>query len=161
MCQIGIAPSWEKAMCLNSHMQGRAPGSLLPDSSTQHVPSSLGKGTVPPVVCALRKFTRFGRMEGLGGFYSPNEFEFKWIIVKCHWCWRKECEKHTKVHAQQPAFIECSFPYIDLKVRVVNPHCPNQLPPGQPPMAARVPSRQSLLSTVHTARVTSSRYLYI
>lgn len=36
--------------------------------------------------------------------------------------------KHTKVHAQQPTFIESSSPYTVLKV---NPYCLNQLPPGQ------------------------------
>lgn len=34
------------------------------------------------VVCALRKFTRFARMEDLGGFYSPNELGFEWLVVK-------------------------------------------------------------------------------
>lgn len=46
------------------------------------MPPSLGKGTVPTVFCALRKFTRFGRMEDLGGFYSPNELGFEWLIAK-------------------------------------------------------------------------------
>lgn len=76
-----VAPTWEKAVGLKALMQGRAPGSLLPDSSTQEVPSSLGKVPHVFLVCALRKFTRFGRMEDLGGFHSPDELEFEWFIA--------------------------------------------------------------------------------
>lgn len=45
----------------------------------------------------------------------------------------RNATKHTKVHAQQPAFIECSFPYIDLRVHRVLTQiclCPQQARPA-------------------------------